>query len=158
MCQYNLWTECSLIIQVCNVFWWVVTDLSIGSTVFNFHSSTVRWSRSHHDRSEISGTNSHSTAKRHIPEVCTLRKTTVRTVPCRTGGNICRYLVTMSPALRRTAHDTYFHILSYRADKGKFKIVWFQATDAVKMRSSLFCVSAVTYRSYRKTYGPFFKG
>jgi hypothetical protein len=66
---------------------------------------------SQHDRYDIPGIANHRTAHRHIPEVCALRKTAVRTEHSTTGGNICRYLVTMSSAPRRTAQHICLHFV-----------------------------------------------
>ena len=65
---------CSLKIQTFSLLWWLVTDVSVCCAVFIFQFPTVRWSWCHHDRFETSGNNSHSTAHRNIPEVCTLSK------------------------------------------------------------------------------------
>jgi hypothetical protein len=94
--------------------------------------SNCPWSRNLHERCETSGTANHPTAHRHIPEMCTIRKTAVRTEHCTNGGNICRYLAPMSSALSRTAHDIYIYILSYGTDKDQFTIEWFQATARCK--------------------------
>jgi hypothetical protein len=83
--------------------WWfkssvsLVTDVSSGCSAFISSNPTVRWSRNHHDRWEISGTANHPKAQRHIPEVCTLRKTAERTEHWTTGGNICHYLQRCRP-------------------------------------------------------------
>jgi len=86
-------------IQAFCLFGSVVTDVSSGCSPLIFHNPTARWSWSHHDRCETSGTAHHPTAHRHNPEVCTLRKTAVRIEHCRGGVEVYRYLATMSSAL-----------------------------------------------------------
>jgi hypothetical protein len=82
-------------------------------------SSTLQPSdepQNHYDRYERSGTATLPNAHRHIPEVCTLRETAVRTEHCRRGGNMsrCRPLY----AEKRI----YVYILSYGIDKDQFTV------------------------------------
>jgi hypothetical protein len=75
-------------VHVFSLFGWVVTDLSSGCNAFIFHNPTVCWSWRHHDRYQISGTANHPSAQRRIQEVCTLKKTAVKTEHCRTPTSV----------------------------------------------------------------------